>query len=98
MLKGTRYDWLKNESDVEPGHKPEFDTLRVSKLTTARAYHTKTMLQELYESHPDDAEAWFSRWYFWSTHSRLEPARYRLGRFPPSPDGIRTRWTTYRIS
>jgi len=25
-------------------------------------------------------------------------ARYRLGRLSPSPDGFRTRWTTYRIS
>jgi transposase len=72
-LTGTRYDWLKNEAAVEPGHKPEFDALRKSTLATARAYHIKTMLQELYEQHPDDAEAWFRRWYYWATHSRLEP-------------------------
>jgi predicted nuclease of predicted toxin-antitoxin system len=72
-LKGTRYDWFKNEAAVEPGQKPEFDVLRTSTLATARAYHIKTMLQELYEQHPDDAEAWFRRWYYWATHSRLEP-------------------------
>lgn len=72
-LKGTRYEWFKNEVTVEPGQKPEFDALRTSTLATARAYHIKTMLQELYEQHPDDAEAWFRRWYYWATHSRLEP-------------------------
>jgi transposase len=72
-LKGTRYDWVKNELDVEPGSKPHFDALRTSKLATARTYHIKTMLQELYEQPADEAEAWFARWYFWATHSRLEP-------------------------
>ena len=96
-LKGTRYDWLGNESDVEPGHKPEFDTLRVSKLATARAYHIKTMLQELYEQHPDDAEAWFSRWYFWATHSRLDPVVRVAKTLQSHREGI-MRWFTSALT
>ena len=96
-LKGTRYDWLGNEADVEPGRKPEFDTLRVSKLATARAYHIKTMLQELYEQHPDDAEAWFSRWYFWATHSRLEPVVRVAKTLQSHREGI-MRWFTSALT
>jgi transposase len=74
-LKGTRYAWLRNEDNgpakvVERG---EFDVLKDSTLKTARAYRIKTTLQGLYSQAPTDASLWFTRWYFWATHSRLEP-------------------------
>jgi transposase len=72
-LKGTRHDWLKNEANIKPENREPFAVLRSSKLATARAYHIKIMLQELYTLSAEEAEAWFQRWYFWATHSRLEP-------------------------
>jgi transposase len=72
-LKATRYDWLKNETNIKPDDRARFDVLRTSKLATARAYHIKIMLQDLYDEDQANAEAWFARWYFWATHSRLEP-------------------------
>lgn len=72
-LKATRFHWLKNEDKLKPDQRARFEVLRTSKLATARAYHIKTMLQDLYNELADDAEAWFLRWYYWATHSRLPP-------------------------
>ena len=72
-LKATRHDWLRNEANIKPADRARFDVLRDSKLATARAYHIKLMLQDLYNEDSAHAEAWFNRWYFWATHSRLEP-------------------------
>ena len=72
-MKGTRHDWLRNEANIKPDNREPFAVLRSSKLATARAYHIKLMLQELYSLSADEADAWFQRWYFWATHSRLEP-------------------------
>ena len=72
-LKATRYDWLKNETDIKPDDRVRFDILRDSNLATARAYHIKLMLQDLYDEDAANAGAWFKHWYFWATHSRLDP-------------------------
>ena len=72
-LKKTRYVWLKNEGNLDADERARFDALKDSTLETARAYRIKTMLQELYAQAPEDAPGWFRRWYFWATHSRLNP-------------------------
>ena len=74
-LKGTRYDWLRNATDLKGGAdaRARFDVMKDSTLDTARAYRIKTMLQELYNQPADGSSLWFSRWYFWATHSRLPP-------------------------
>ncbi len=43
-------------------------------LKTARAYQIRLTFQELF-AQPDrkTGEAFLKRWYFWATHSRLEP-------------------------
>jgi len=74
-LKGTRYVWLKNENNLT--HK-QADTLGALvlpelNLKTARAYQIKINFQELWEQESEDAEAFLKKWYFWATHSRLEP-------------------------
>lgn len=72
-LKKTRYDWLSNEKNVKEANKERFESLRKSSLLTARAYHLKTVFQELYEQPAPKAAAWFTRWYYWATHSHIEP-------------------------
>jgi transposase len=74
-LKGSRYNWLTNEANLkaDADGKARFDLLKASTLKTARAYRIKTTLQELYSQSAQDAPLWFSRWFFWASHSRLEP-------------------------
>jgi len=72
-LKGSRYDWLKNEKNLTSAGKARFDVLKDSALVTARAYSIKVMLQNLYDQPLAEADAWFGRWYVWATHSRLAP-------------------------
>ena len=73
-LKGTRYLWLANENNVPDWRKPEFDAIRSLNLKTGKAWAIKEALRKLWDySYPARADAFFSRWYFWATHSRLKP-------------------------
>ena len=50
------------------------DSLTGNNLKTARAYQIRLTLQELFKQPSREAgEAFLKRWYFWATHSRLEP-------------------------
>lgn len=74
VLKGTKYIWLWNEENVPEYRREEFERLRSLDLKVCRARAIKDNLRHLWDYHK---EAWmrkyFSRWYFWATHSRLNP-------------------------
>jgi len=73
-LKGTRYLWLANKDNIPDWRKPEFEAIRKLNLKTGKAWAIKESLRKLWGySYPARAEAFFSRWYFWATHSRLQP-------------------------
>lgn len=73
-LKRTRYAWLKNESSLSTGQRETIDSLARSNLKTARAYQIRLTFQEFYrEPSRLDAETFLKTWYFWATHSRLQP-------------------------
>jgi transposase len=40
---------------------------------TIRATHLKINFQELYTQPKEAAEEFLKKWYFWATHSRLQP-------------------------
>jgi transposase len=98
-LKGTRYDWLRNDDDpkLKADERASFDLLKDSTLKTARAYRIKTMLQELYSQSPTDASLWFTRWYFWATHSRLAPV-IRVAKTLKKHQAGLLRWFDSRLS
>jgi transposase len=74
-LKKTRFAWLKNPRNLTAKQQGIIENLNVSKrhLKTARAYQIKLTFQELYEQPREHAEEFLKRWYFWATHSRLQP-------------------------
>ena len=73
-LKGTRHLWLHNEENVPEWRKAEFDAIRGTHLKTGRAWAIKEALRGLWGfTYPKRAEAFFRRWHFWATHSRLNP-------------------------
>ena len=76
ILKGTRYIWLKNPENLTIGQEKMMKTLSEMNLKTERAYRIKRTLQEFYKIAKEDPEAakkHLKKWYFWATHSRLEP-------------------------
>lgn len=73
-LKGTRWLWLKNRNNLKRRERLEFKAIKDSKLKTARAYHLREMLQELWQqADKPAAERFFRRWHNWARRSRLKP-------------------------
>lgn len=76
-LKKTRYIWLKNPSNLKDREVSVLESLQLKKLNlkTMRAYHIRLNFQELWNQTIEDAECFLKKWYFWVTHSRLEPIK-----------------------
>ncbi len=76
-LKKTRYIWLKNPKNLKDREASVLESLQLKKLNlkTMRAYHIRLNFQELWNQTVDDSEQFLKKWYFWATHSRLEPIK-----------------------
>lgn len=73
-LKGTKFDWLKNPENFTLESWKRFEALRESTLKTARAWAIKETAMQLWDyKYVGAARTFFGRWYWWATHSRLEP-------------------------
>ena len=72
-LKKSRYLWLKNQVNLTQKEQTKFESLKELNLKTARAYHLKLNFQEMYQQPPELADTYLKKWYFWATHSRLQP-------------------------
>ncbi len=71
-LKGTKHLWLTNEENLPEWRRTEFEAVKDENLKTARAWAIKESLRKFWAYHyPQRAAAYFRRWYFWATHSRL---------------------------
>jgi transposase len=76
ILKGTRYIFLKNASNLTQKQTLTLEkcTLSNMNLKTVRAYNIKTAFQDIYAAKTkDEFVTYLNKWYFWATHSRLEP-------------------------
>ncbi len=76
ILKGTRYIFLKNASNLTKKQTATLEqcTLSNMNLKTVRAYNIKIAFQEIYAVKTEDEfVTYLNKWYFWATHSRLEP-------------------------
>ena len=75
LLTKTKYLWLKN--DLTADQKKFIDELCSPRnhLKTARAYKIKLSFQDTYKQadNRDAAELLLNKWYFWATHSRIQP-------------------------
>jgi transposase len=73
VLRGTRYIWLRNPDALSERQRTTLENLPTRHLKTARAYQIRLAFQHLYEQPSDEAASYLKKWYFWATHSRLEP-------------------------
>jgi transposase len=75
-LKGSKYLWLYSHENVPERRRDEFAALRRQELKVGRAWAIKEALRRLWHYvYPASGWKFWKRWYFWATHSRLEPMR-----------------------
>jgi transposase len=73
-LTGSRYMWLYGRENLPERHQACFAELRAANLKTGRAWAIKETLRDLWDHRQRGwAERHWRRWYFWATHSRLDP-------------------------
>jgi len=97
-LKNTRYIWLKKPYESNGETKCRLRSLSQMNLKTARAYNIKLSLQEFWEIEDQDiATTYLKKWYFWATHSRLEPIKQAAYTIKRHWDGI-IQYITSRIN
>ena len=74
-LKRSRYIWTTNPENLTPNQFALLDMLNIQRLNlkTARAYHLRLAFQEFWSTDVAAAPAFLHHWYFWATHSRLQP-------------------------
>jgi transposase len=90
-LKGSKYLWLYNRENVPERRRDEFDALMHKELKVGRAWAIKEALRQLWQF-VYSASGWkfWRRWYFWATHSRLEPIIKAAGTIRRHIDNILT--------
>lgn len=76
LLKGSRYIFLKNEENLTQSQREKKEELKLSKLNAKlfRALGLRETFQQIYAAPTEESfEQLLDKWYFWATHSRLEP-------------------------
>jgi transposase len=92
-LSGTRYIWLKNMENLTPNQEQQMESFALSRchLKTARAYQIRLAFQDLYNQPTEKAKDYLKEWYFWATHSRIQPIMDVAKTIRRHQDGI-LRW------
>ena len=76
LLKGTRYLFLKNYTNLSPKQQAKIEQLRLSKINqkTFRALSMREAHQQLYAlTTLEQFKHGLTKWYYWATHLRLQP-------------------------
>lgn len=72
--KENKVYWLKNPENLTSKQNETFRSLKDLRLKTLRAYNIKLALLDFWNfDSPHSAEDYLKKWYFWATHSRLNP-------------------------
>jgi transposase len=89
-LKNTRYIFLKNPENLTSNQSKRLEEIKLKDLNlkTMRAYQLRLNFQEIWLLPSDEAEAFLKKWYFWATHSRLEPMKKAAYTIKEHWDGV----------
>jgi len=98
-LKNTRYIFLKNPENLTSKQSNLLEDLKLKDLNlkTMRAYQLRLNFQEVWLLPPDQAEPFLKKWYYWATHSRLEPMKKAAYTIKEHWDGV-LNWFKSKIS
>ena len=73
-LTGSKYMWLYGEENLPDKYKRQFGDLRALNLRTSRSWAIKETLRVLWTYRRLGwALKFYKQWFFWATHSRLQP-------------------------
>jgi transposase len=98
ILKGSRYVFLKNESNLTKKQMKQKASLSQLNLKSMKALHLRENFQEIYQASTyQEFENYLNKWYFWATHSRLKPMILAAKTLKRHWDGI-LRWKESQIS
>jgi transposase len=97
-LTKTKYLWLKNPANWTLHQRERFQSLRINTLKVGRAWSIKEAFAGFWDyRYPACAKRFFDRWYFWATHSRLEPVIRAAKTLKRHFSGLLA-YTTHRIT
>ena len=98
ILKGTKYLWLWSEDHIPDWRRGEFEILKAKDLRICRAWAIKENLRHLWNyRYEANMRKYFKRWYFWATHSRLQPIKKAAKTLKTHIDNIVT-YARHRIT
>jgi transposase len=100
LLTGSRYIFLKNEKNLTEKERLKKEELQLSKLNNRafRALSLRETFQQIYVAPTDESfEKLLKKWYFWATHSQLEPMKQAASTIKKHWDGI-LQWKTSQIN
>lgn len=100
LLKGSRYIFLKNDSNLTAKEQETKETLSLSKLNlkSVRAMNIRESFQQIYSLSSLVAfEDSLKTWYFWATHSQLPPMIKAAKTIKRHWDGV-IRWQESKIN
>ena len=76
LLKRTRYIWLKNPENLTDRQRSRLGHLEKLNLRSNRAYLLKESFREFWNyKRKGWARRFLKKWFWWATHSRLQPMR-----------------------
>jgi len=91
ILKGCRYVVLKNEKNLTKKQRQKRQELSITKLNlkSIKALHIRENFQAIYQATTfEQFETLLKRWYFWATHSRIEPIKEAARTIKNHWDGV----------
>ena len=100
ILRSTRYIFLKNSVNLTEYQKQQLEGIRLSglNLKTMRALNIREAFQQIYQvPTPEMFVTLLQKWYFWATHSRIEPIKEAAYTICRHREGIIS-WVIYKIS
>ena len=72
VLKGSRYIFLKNESNLSKKEQAKKESLSQMNLKSMKALSIREAFQAIYSAPTTETfEQLLKKWYFWATHSRM---------------------------
>jgi transposase len=76
LLKKSRYIWLKNPWNLTDNQRVRLSDLEKLNLKINRAYLLKEAFRKFWDySYKAWGKKYLNQWFWWATHSRLEPMR-----------------------
>jgi len=100
ILKNSRYLFLKNRDRFTRYQREQLETIQLSglNLKTMKALNIREAFQQIYQAPtPQLFDKLLRKWYFWATHSRIEPIKEAAYTIQRHWEGV-VNWIDYKIS